>query len=387
MPAYGLRLTAYGLRLTAYGLRRIPGQQRAVVAHRLLGGAEHGDALARAAVGEALEDRPVAEHRLHVEAGLAEGHALHEEVELLRGVGQPAVDAARAGVVGGRRGQAVAAVAVEHVADIGAAQADVQLRVEHRVGARIADAELAGQLGGGAGHHLHQAPGAGGGDRLGVVGALAPGDAHQQVGVDPRHAPPVQEVLAIGLGEAPLQGIPHAPGDGGLYQLGVPAAALGVVGQGAGLPLVGTLYGRIPFAGGKPRFVDAQQRLGALHGRPARHLLAEAVVEAAALQVGGVGLAQAVGGGEAEEAAPLGGQGIGLPGPGVVAEPLVGAAGPVVPAAVIPGVGLHARQPVQHAAPVAVGQGGTHAQLEQVRVAAGGQGLVHPATVVADVAH
>src|SRR5690554_8164678 len=90
MPAYGLRLTAYGLRLTAYGLRRIPGQQRAVVAHRLLGGAEHGDALARAAVGEALEDRPVAEHRLHVEAGLAGEDALPEEGELPRGVGQPA---------------------------------------------------------------------------------------------------------------------------------------------------------------------------------------------------------------------------------------------------------------------------------------------------------
>src|SRR5690554_8115831 len=106
MPAYGLRLTAYGLRLTAYGLRRIPGQQRAVVAHRLLGGAEHGDALARAAVGEALEDRPVAEHRLHVEAGLAEGDALHEEVELLRGVGQPRSEERRVGKEGRSLGAA-----------------------------------------------------------------------------------------------------------------------------------------------------------------------------------------------------------------------------------------------------------------------------------------
>ncbi len=197
----------------------------------------------------------------------------------------------------------------------------------------------------------------------------------------------MQEVLAVGLGEAPRQGVPQLAGDGGLHQLGVPAAAGGVVAQGANLARAGAADRGVPLAGGESRLADTHQRLGAAYHRPVGHLATLGLADGVALEVKGVGLAQAVGGGEAVEAALLGRPGVGRPCLAVAPQLLLSAGRPVVPAGVIAGLGIHLGEPRQHPAPVALGKGAAHAKLEELRVGQLGEGCIHPGAVLAHLAH
>src|SRR5690554_875000 len=156
-----------------------PGKHRAIIAHRLFRLAEHRHAFATAIIGQTFENDPVGEYRLYVIARLTERNRFNEQIELLRRLLQPAIDPAGSGIVSGSGGKAVAAVALGHVADIGAAQADIEFGVEYPVRAGIADAELAAKQGRGARHDLHQptCPRWRQGHR--VVSALATGNTHQ----------------------------------------------------------------------------------------------------------------------------------------------------------------------------------------------------------------
>ena len=86
-----------------------------------------------------------------------------------------AIDGGGAGVVGGEREGDVVVVAGEQVVEVGGAAVYILLGDEG-----VGDAEL----GGGGGHELHEALGAGAGDGVGAAVALGVDDGGEEVGID-----------------------------------------------------------------------------------------------------------------------------------------------------------------------------------------------------------
>lgn len=180
--------------------------------------------------GLPLVDDGVFQHDADVFPGFFERDGVDPDIGIRLEIGTPAVDGSGAGVVGGQGHGGVAAVALEHVGNVAAAQADVQGRLLEGLGPGALEFEGPGDLPCGSRHQLHQADGSGPGARVGRESALASRDGEQQgrvdsaaagfflkqVGVSPREAAlEIVEVAAFPEGaDRAFMPAPVAGGDG-----------------------------------------------------------------------------------------------------------------------------------------------------------------------------
>lgn len=131
-----------------------------------------------------MVDNGVFQHDADVFPGLFERDGVDPDIGIRLEIGSPAVDGSGAGVVGGQGHGGVAVVALEHVGNVAAAQADIQGRLFEGLGPGALEFQGSGDLPRGSRHQLHQADGPGSGARIGRESTLASRDGEQQGRVD-----------------------------------------------------------------------------------------------------------------------------------------------------------------------------------------------------------
>src|SRR6185437_6655176 len=124
---------------------------------------------------ELTVDLLVADDGLDVIPGLGEGDGFDKFVHAaVFAVALPVGDAAVSSIIGGEGVLGVVAELVEHLLQVNAAEADVDFRIEQVAGLEVADAGLVRERASDAGQELHESPGIGVGDNVGVeLGLLA----------------------------------------------------------------------------------------------------------------------------------------------------------------------------------------------------------------------
>ena len=126
----------------------------------------------------------VGEDAPEVAAGLGVGEFVDEEGFVGRGVVEPGVGFAGAGVVAGEGGDVVAVGEVAHPAQVVCAEADADDGQVEELGGVVGVVEALGDLGAGAGDDLGEADGAGVGARLRLEDALLQDQAVEEPGVE-----------------------------------------------------------------------------------------------------------------------------------------------------------------------------------------------------------
>ena len=152
-----------------------------------------------------MVDDGILQHDPDVLAGFLERDGVDPDVRIRLDRRTPAIDGSGAGVVGGQGHGGIAAVALEHVGDVAAAQADIQAGLFEGLGPRALELEGSSNLPRGARHQLHQADGSGPGARIGRESALASRDGEQHGRINPVAAGLFFEQIGVDSREAALE--------------------------------------------------------------------------------------------------------------------------------------------------------------------------------------
>src|SRR6185312_6006987 len=130
-------------------------------------------------------DLLVADDGLDVISGLGERDGFDKFVHAaVFAVALPVGDAAVSSVIGGEGVLGVVAELVEHLLQVNAAEADVDFRIEQVAGLEVADAGLVRERASDAGQELHESPGIGVGDNVGVELGLLANERGDHVGIE-----------------------------------------------------------------------------------------------------------------------------------------------------------------------------------------------------------
>ncbi len=145
---------------------------------------------------------------------------------------QPLAHATGPGVVGGGGEYTVAVELAVHLAQVGGAELDVFVRVQHLCRGSERDAEFACGFLGGAGHQLHQATGANAGAGVIHEGAFLTSNGKYPARMQATHLGFAHQGVAVGHWEADIQVVPILRLADGANRREVPLHVVGQLGLG-----------------------------------------------------------------------------------------------------------------------------------------------------------